>query len=339
MKVKVWIGAVRQAAPTLALLLCGGAAWAQTPQFAWPVACEIGRTCFIQQYVDHDPGPGARDYTCGTLVYDGHNGTDIRVPDLAEQRAGVDVLAAADGTVLRTRDDMADVSVATIGKASVEGRYCGNGMVIDHGGGWQTQYCHLARGSVRVKSGERVTAGQPLGRVGMSGAAEFPHVHFTVRHENAIVDPFAHKPDPATCGSGTSLWAETLRESLAYRARTVLNFGFAPAPVTMEEIEAGTAGRAPIGIEVPALVAFVRAIGLKVGDVQRLVVKAPGGQTFADNTAESLDRNKAQWMMFAGRKRPPAGWPAGEYRATYSVVQDGKVVLEQEFSATVEAGR
>ena len=104
------------AVAALASLLWSSAAWAQTPQFVWPVACEIGRTCVIQQYVDHDPGPGARDYTCGTLVYDGHTGTDIRVPDLAAQRAGVDVLAAADGAVLRTRDGMADVSVATIGE-------------------------------------------------------------------------------------------------------------------------------------------------------------------------------------------------------------------------------
>ena len=183
--------------------------------------------------------------------------------------------------------------------------------MIDHGGGWETQYCHLARGSVRVKSGERVTAGQPLGRVGMSGAAEFPHVHFTVRHENKVVDPFAHKPDPATCGSGTSLWAETLREQLSYRARTVLKHGFAPEPVTQEAIDAGTAGQAAIGPDSPALVAFVRAIGLKTGDVQRLVVKTPGGQTVADNTAEPLDRNKAQVMLYSGRKRPATGWPAG----------------------------
>jgi murein DD-endopeptidase MepM/ murein hydrolase activator NlpD len=311
------------------------AAAAQAPQLAWPVACEIGQTCVIQQYVDHDSGSGTRDYTCGSLVYDGHNGTDIRVPDLTAQRAGVDVLAAADGVVLRTRDGMADVSVAAAGRAAVEGRDCGNGLVIDHGGGWETQYCHLARGSLRVKSGTRVTAGQPLGRVGMSGAAEFPHLHFTVRQDRTIVDPFAYRPDAATCGSGTSLWAESLRAALAYRPRSVLNVGFAPAPVTMETVEAGTAGKAPIAGDSPALVAFVRAIGLKAGDTQRLVVTMPDGQRLAENTTPALDRNKAQWMMFAGRRRPPSGWPAGRYRAAYSVIQDGKEVLEQEFSVTL----
>src|SRR5262249_35663984 len=44
-----------------------------------PIDCEVGRSCVIQNYVDHDPSPNARDYQCGTLTYDGHNGTDFRL--------------------------------------------------------------------------------------------------------------------------------------------------------------------------------------------------------------------------------------------------------------------
>ena len=47
-------------------------------RLALPVACQMGRTCFIQQYFDHDPGPGAKDYRCGVMTYDGHDGVDIR---------------------------------------------------------------------------------------------------------------------------------------------------------------------------------------------------------------------------------------------------------------------
>ena len=64
-----------------------------------PVDCRVGESCFIQQYADHDPGPGAKDYRCGSLTYDGHDGTDFRLPTTAAQRAGVKVLAAADGMV------------------------------------------------------------------------------------------------------------------------------------------------------------------------------------------------------------------------------------------------
>ena len=48
-----------------------------------PVACEIGKVCNIQNYFDHDPGPARMDYACGRLGYDGHDGTDIRLPDMS----------------------------------------------------------------------------------------------------------------------------------------------------------------------------------------------------------------------------------------------------------------
>ena len=58
----------------------------QSIQLGLPIACEPGRTCYIQNYTDVDPSASARDYKCGTLTYDGHNGTDFRLPSLASQR-------------------------------------------------------------------------------------------------------------------------------------------------------------------------------------------------------------------------------------------------------------
>ncbi|NNC00901.1 M23 family metallopeptidase, partial [Corallococcus exiguus] len=156
----------------------GVAASAQDITLTLPIACEIGRTCLVQHYVDSDPSATAKDYRCGTLTYDGHDGTDIRVPTMAAQKAGVDVLAAAAGTVLRIRDTAPDVSVAVLGKDKVKDSECGNGAVVDHGGGWQTQYCHLSQASIAVKPGDVVKAGDRIGRVGLSGLTEFPHVHF-----------------------------------------------------------------------------------------------------------------------------------------------------------------
>ena len=57
----------------------------------------------------------------------------------------------------------------------------GNVVVIDHGHGEFSLLAHLQQGSVRVKAGERVKAGQPVGRVGMSGDAYIPHVHYELR--------------------------------------------------------------------------------------------------------------------------------------------------------------
>jgi len=48
-----------------------------------PLACRFGEICFVQQYFDHDPGPGAKNYRCSPMVYDGHDGVDLRVPTMA----------------------------------------------------------------------------------------------------------------------------------------------------------------------------------------------------------------------------------------------------------------
>ena len=50
----------------------------------------------------------------------------------------------------------------------------------------------MANGSLQVKPGDLVRAGQPLGHVGLSGLTEYPHLHFTIRHQGKIADPFAY---------------------------------------------------------------------------------------------------------------------------------------------------
>ena len=121
---------------------------AQNIQLGMPIACEVGRTCYIQHYVDIDPSASAKDYKCGTLTYDKHNGTDFRVPSLEAQQAGVEVLASASGRVLRTRDGAQDGGFRRSEREAVRDVECGNGVVIEHAEGWETQYCHMANGSL-----------------------------------------------------------------------------------------------------------------------------------------------------------------------------------------------
>lgn len=308
------------------------AAASEPIQLALPIACEIGKSCFVQQYVDDDPGPGARDYRCGTLTYDGHNGTDFRLPSMAAQRSGVEVRAAAEGRVLRVRDGVPDVSIRAAEAAKADGRECGNGVVLAHAGGWETQYCHLAQGSVQVKPGDAVRAGEAIGRVGLSGQTEFPHLHLTVRQNGAVVDPFAPAGRAETCKASPSLWSPAAQAALEYRERSVLNSGFASGPVSMAAIEAGDVGVPSSWSDAPALVAFVRAIGLKKDDVQMLSITAPDGRVLAEHREGALDRNKAQTMLFAGLKRPASGWGPGQYRAHFTVRSGESVVLEQDFA-------
>ncbi|MCG6904806.1 MAG: M23 family peptidase, partial [Rhodobacter sp.] len=64
-----------------ALVLCAAPAASQPLRLDLPIDCVIGDSCFVQNYVDRDPGPGAVDFACHGLTYDGHQGTDIALTD------------------------------------------------------------------------------------------------------------------------------------------------------------------------------------------------------------------------------------------------------------------
>ncbi|MEY8842423.1 M23 family metallopeptidase, partial [Cribrihabitans sp. XS_ASV171] len=190
---------MRKALMTLLTLAAFPAA--SDPVLTLPVDCVLGETCHIQQYTDRDLEEGFRDYTCGPLAYDGHKGTDFSLATLAQMEAGVNVLAAAPGLVTGRRDGMADLHFSGDAEKSIEGRECGNGVVLRHEDGWETQYCHMKNGSVRVLVGDRVERGAVLGQIGLSGKTQFPHLHMSVRRDGMVVDPF-DTADQALCGQG-----------------------------------------------------------------------------------------------------------------------------------------
>lgn len=304
-------------------------AMAEELRLQFPLACEIGQSCVIQNYVDVDPSPGASDYRCGTRTYEAHNGIDFRLPTREAQRAGVNVLAAAAGRVLRVRDGIEDVPLRKDDRERVRNQECGNGVLIAHADKWETQYCHMAKGSLQVKPGDAVAVGQVLGHVGLSGLTEYPHLHFTLRYEGKVADPFAYGKEAGACEGGKNMWDRAWQAKLTYQERVVVNFGFASGPVTGDAIDDGEAARHPPSVDSPALVAYMRIAGLKTDDLQSLTLFDPSGRALAENRVPPLDQNKAQYFLIAGRKRPAEGWPRGTYTATYVVRHAGVSVFEK----------
>lgn len=324
-----------------ALLLMQAILTAATPARAssivleQPVECVVGKDCFIQSFFDHDTGPGWRDYACGTLSYDGHTGTDFRAPDLAAMERGIRVVAAAPGVVKAVRDGMSDVSVKDGGRMALAGRDAGNGVVIDHGGGWETQYSHLRQGSIRVRPGERVRDGTELGLVGLSGNTEFPHVELLVRRDGRPVDPFTGQAGSAGCADVTgTLWSPSALGKLAYRPTALLTAGFSPGPPDVESARRGLYPDSRPAEPGQPLVLWAEVLGARAGDVQSFEILGPDNtRMYAQEAAVPAD--KAVWLAYGGQKAPQGGWPKGGYTGRMILIREGRVVLEAERRITV----
>ena len=273
-------------------------------------------------YVDLDPGPGALDMACNKLTYDGHKGTDFAITDLKEMQHGVSVLAAASGTVKAVRDGMEDMAVTITTHHEIDGKECGNGVLLDHGNGWTTQYCHMKKDSVQVHPGERVEAGQSLGLVGLSGETEFPHLHFAVRHLDNVIDPFTGQTADAGCRvDKTPLWQDDVVNKLSYRPFVAYNLGFADGPVKALQVRAGKLRDFTPTPTSKALVFWADSIGVYPGDAMTLRLFNPAGEVLAEHT-QTFDRFYIRRFQFIGKKLRSTPWPSGVYR--------GEIVLTRE---------
>lgn len=106
-----------------------------------------------------------------------HNGEDIGAPE------GTDVVATNDGVVRLTVDHL----------------FSGQGIFVDHGLGFYSMYFHLSE--ILVKDGDLVKAGQVIGKVGATGRATGPHLHWGVKLNGARVNPYALLALPFKNGS------------------------------------------------------------------------------------------------------------------------------------------
>jgi hypothetical protein len=135
----------------------GAGGWQQ--DFVWPVKGRISGRFGSQRVYRGEPG----SYHSGMDISTGENGTPFVAP--------------ADGVVVLAVQDY-----------SLEG----NLLIIDHGQGLNSAFLHASR--LLVKEGDRVTQGQHIGNIGSSGRATGPHLHWSIKWNDARLDPLLFVP-------------------------------------------------------------------------------------------------------------------------------------------------
>jgi hypothetical protein len=150
---------------------------------------------------------------------------------------GAEVLAVADGRISDLREDLPDnagsneASSRNITLDNVVGNY----LILDLGHERFALYAHLQPGSLRVKLGDRVKAGQVLARLGNSGNSDAPHLHFQVMDTNSPlgaeglpyeIDGFTQLgvgDDPAVLDSGQAWSPNSQGAPVVHRRELPLN--------------------------------------------------------------------------------------------------------------------
>lgn len=166
--------------------------------FVYPVAGTVGGDLAIPYYVDLDPTAVKRDFNCGDLTFNDHQGHDPYIRSFAEQEIGVPVFAVRDGVVIDLRDGEPDQN--TTSDPSLKTNY----ITLRHNDDLITQYVHVRRNSITHALGDHVTAGTQIAMVGSSGPSTAPHIHFEARHGGIAYEPFA-----GPCRPGRDYFDET----------------------------------------------------------------------------------------------------------------------------------
>jgi hypothetical protein len=145
---------------------------------------------------------------------------------------GRDLLAVADGTVVKIRDGVPDNPEAGKPGSDISGNY----LTLDIGGSAYASYLRVMPGSFRVKEGDKVRAGDTLARVGNSGGSWAPHLHFQVTNKPELISegiPFVFKSfeETAVCPSTKAAGFGMTLPDVLMRYFTSQTFPVSPAVI------------------------------------------------------------------------------------------------------------
>ncbi len=308
----------------------------KTPVFDLPIDCIIGEDCWVMNYVDMGPDDEKQtDPACQARTYDGHKGTDFMILDEATMKKGVNVIAPLDGTIKKVRDGEEDrfPTEEQLEETKEQRKECGNAVLIDHGDGLNTIYCHLKKNSIKVTSGQTIKKDDVIGQVGLSGLTQFPHLHFGIIRDNEVIDPFTGQNNKQTCGTKKrSLWLD--QETLQYQPFVIQNMGFDNNLPSLTDIEKDGKSAETITINSDLLTMWVMLFGVQENDTIHLTITDPNGKIFAERTIIQ-DKKRARQFYYTGRRTTKTPLIEGAYTGSVTIEREhkGQIIKDDQLTS------
>lgn len=283
----------------------------------FPVACRVMTDCWITNHVDLDNNSGrSEDYMCGKKTRDGSLSTHISLGNIQDVTLNMAVIASADGTI----DFAGNI-----------GGFCGGRILIDHGGGWESSYCHLNLNTLQVSEGDTVTQGQILGSIGMSGQSSWPHLSFALLRNGMAFDPFSGRTNLEGCSKKSQpLWAGGMNP--LYEPAQVTNIGFTVEALDNDAILRGNiADVTEIAAATPQLTLWAMLMNVMEGDLITMRVLEPSGRIL-NETETTAQTDRDYFPVIFMTRRNNFIWDNGDYRGSITItrrVNDNEITVGQ----------
>ena len=242
---------------------------------------------------------------CGSKATDNNQSTHISLGTTQSHLSNIPVIATANGKVLEAQNI---------------GGFCGTRVLIDHGEGWQSSYCHLNPETLLARRNQTVQSGQVIGTIGISGQTNWPHLSYALLRNGMVFDPFSNRTNLEGCAQKSdTLWSGGINP--LYEPAQVTSIGFHVGYIRTNSILSGILKPAEkIRSETPQLSLWTLMMNIQKGDEISLKIVAPDMRIVKQQTIIA-GKSRVRYPLFFSASRGKLLWDKGVYRGEITVTR------------------
>lgn len=250
-------------------------------ELSFPLLCQLNQDCWI--------------------LTSEEKGTDIAVKTYNESGKATPVLSAQDGTVVLVNKDINNQS------------FYGNSVVVEHTNGWKTVYSHLKTGSINTEVGKFAGKGKQIAELGMSGKADYPHLHFTVYKNGEF-----YKPS----------WDPLSKNDYSAKDLVLAKAGVSMITPDLNSIREGKYDATTVLSDTPTIYLWVYGFKLKKGDFIKFSMKNSNNVSVISSVVE-VSADYTETFYTISKPKGEESWSVGNYKAKVELIRASNGIAKE----------